>query len=219
VYGEKNICYTRKNGHVYATVFNWNDNQINFKALQSGGNTLGKVSKVELLGSDRTINFIQNESGLAITPEKTIQPLPAITDKTLAEKYRVLRITHDKGWMNDDDPGVEAPGWYRVCNLKTGDYNNDLTISETPGDIWSATFSGTGVTVFAPKEDGAGTIEIQIDGESKAITNLSTVGKRKSQQVIAEINGLEPGNHTIEIINRGSGKVAIDALKINTLRY
>ncbi len=214
VYGGETIYYTRNNGHVYATVLNWDDSQLILKALNSGGNTLGKVSKVELLGSDMAIGFVQNEEGLTITLKKAVQPLPGIKDKNLAQKQRVLRITHDKGWMNDDDPGIVAPAWYRVCNLENGDYNNDLTISETPGDVWSASFSGRGVKVIAPKEEGAGTIEIRIDGEMKATANLSTVGKRKPQQVVAEINGLKPGNHTIEIISRGTGKVAIDAIII-----
>jgi hypothetical protein len=178
------------------------------------GIRLGKVSKVELLGSNVAIDFVQTEQGLTITPKKPVQQLPGISDNTLAKNQRVLRITHDKGWMNDDDPGIVAPTWYRVCNLGTGDYNNDLTISETVGDVWTATFSGRGVTVIAPKEEGAGTIEIKIDGETKATANLSAVGERKPQQVVAEISGLAQGNHTIEIINRGTGKVAIDALII-----
>jgi hypothetical protein len=195
-------------------VLNWDDSPLVLKALNSGGNTLGKVSKVELLGSGIAIGFVQNKAGLTITPKKAVQPIPGISDKNLAQKQRVLRITHDKGWMNDDDPGIVAPGWYRVCNLGTGDYNNDLTISETPGDVWSASFSGSGIAVIAPKEEGAGTIEVRIDGKAKATADLSTVGKRKPQQFVAEIKKLKPGNHTIEIINRGAGKVAIDALII-----
>lgn len=214
VYGGENLYYTRNNGHVYATVLNWNDSSLVLNALHSDGNALGKVSKVELLGSDVAIDFVQDEKGLTITPKKAVQPLPGITDNTLAISQRVLRITHDKGWVNDDDPGIVAPGWFRVCNLGTGDYNNDLTISETVGDVWTGTFSGTGVTVISPKEEGAGTIEIKIDGETKATANLSTVGKRKPQQVVAEIKQLKTGNHTIEIINRGAEKVAIDALII-----
>lgn len=214
VYGGESIYFTRNNGHVYATIFNWNDSLFTIKALHSGGNTLGKVSSVELLGSKVALDFIQDEKGLTIILNQTVQPLPGITDKTLAQKQRVLRITHDKDWMNDDDPGIEAPGWFRVCNQETGDYNNDLTISDTPGDVWKGSFFGSGVTVIAPKEVGAGTIEIRIEGEIKAKSDLSTVGERKAQQVVAEIKGLKSGFHKIEIINRGPGRVSIDALII-----
>jgi len=123
-----------------------------------------------------------------------------------------LRITHDKGWINDDDPGTTAPGWLRRCNLEIGDYNNDLTTSNTPGDIWSCSFSGTGVSVIAPKEEGAGKIEVQIDGKTRAIADLSINGVRQAQQVVCKVTGLSHGKHKISIINRGPGPIAIDAL-------
>jgi hypothetical protein len=100
----------------------------------------------------------------------------------------------------------------RRCNLGTGDFNNDLTISETPGDVWSASFTGSSVSVIAPKEAGAGKIEIRIDGQSRATVDLSTPGPRLSQQVVAEVTGLTPGQHSIAIVNLGPGPVAVDAL-------
>ena len=120
----------------------------------------------------------------------------------------------NRNGVNDDDPGVTAPGWFRRCNLGTGDFNNDLTISETPGDIWSCSFTGDYIAVVAPKEEGDGKIEIQIDGQIHATVDLSIVGKRMPQQVVYKETGLSSGKHSIKIINRGSGKVAIDALII-----
>ena len=147
-----------------------------------------------------------------ITPQGGIQSQPGISDQPLASKCRVLRITHDKGWFNDDDPGVEAPGWFRQCNLGSGDFNNDLTFSNTPGDSWTCSFTGSSVKVIAPKEEGAGKMEIQIDGKTRTTADLSAVGTRQAQQVVYELSGLVPGKHTIHIVNRGSGPVALDAL-------
>lgn len=212
VCGDSAVSYTRNNGFVYATVFNWKDSTVTLNALHSDGNTLGKVTKVELLGSNIPIKFVQNEKGLTLMPEGKAQPLPEIANKALSERYRVLRITHDKAWINDDDPGAAYPGWFRLSNLGTGDYNNDLTYSETPGDVWSSTFTGTGVAVVAPKEAGAGKIEIQIDGQTRATIDLAIVGSRKPQQVVYDETGLAAGKHIISIVNRGTGKVAIDAL-------
>ena len=48
---DSTVAYTRNNGNVYATLLGWNGGAITLKALQAGGATLGKVSKVELLGS------------------------------------------------------------------------------------------------------------------------------------------------------------------------
>jgi len=104
VSGENSVCYTRNNGNVYATLLDWQDGSITLKAMNDGGKTLGKVSKVEMLGSDVAMTFIQNNQGLTVTLKGTVQPFAGIADQQLASKCRVLRITHDKGWINDDDP-------------------------------------------------------------------------------------------------------------------
>ena len=208
------ICYMRNNGNVYAALLNWDGGSIMLKALRTGGVTLGEVSKVEMLGSDVPLTFVQNDQGLTVTPEGSLKMLPGISDQSLASKCRVLRITHDKGWINDDDPGATYSGWIRQCNLGTGDYNNDLTISETPGDVWSCSFTGSSVTVIAPKEQGAGKIEVQIDGQMRATADESITGPRLAQQSVCEVTGLTPGKHTISVVNRGSGPVVVDALMV-----
>ncbi|WP_321424287.1 alpha-L-fucosidase [uncultured Bacteroides sp.] len=212
VFGDNTVLYTRNQGDVYATLLEWDGNPVTLSALHIGGTTLGKVSKVELLGSDIPMTFVQDDKGLTVTPERLPQILSEITDKSLASKCRVLRITHNKGWINDDDPGAKAPGWFRRCNLGTGDFNNDLTTSDTPGDIWSCSFTGTSVKVIAPKESGAGKIEVLIDGKTRATADLSIIGTRQAQQVVCEISGLTSGKHTISIVNLGSAPVAVDAI-------
>jgi hypothetical protein len=214
VAGDNSLYYTRNGGKVYATLLDWTGGPVTLKALRAGGATLGKVSKVELVGSDVALTFVQSEQGLLVTPSGPAQPLPGIADQSLATAIRVLRITHDKGRFNDDDPGVAAPGWTRRSNLGAGDYNNDLTISQTPGDVWSSSFTGRSVSVIAPKEAGAGRIEIQIDGRTRATADESTSGPRLAQQTVCEVTGLTSGKHSIKIINRGSGPVAVDALVV-----
>jgi alpha-L-fucosidase len=209
------VFYTRNNGKVYASLMNWQGGPIMLKALRAGGATLGKVSEVEILGSDVPLTFVQNDHGLIVTPSGPVQPLPGITDQSLASMCRIIRITHEKGWFNDDDPGATHPGWIRCCNLGTGDYNNDLTISETSGDIWSCSFNGSSVTVIAPKEHGAGKIEVQIDDQTSATVDLSATYGPQHQQNVYEATGLTPGRHVIKIVDRGQGPVAVDALIVH----
>jgi alpha-L-fucosidase len=199
VFGDNTVAYTRNNGNVYATLLDWNGEAITLKAL-------------ELLGSEAALTFVQNDQGLTVTPSGDIKALPGIANQQLASRCRVLKITHDKGWFNDDDPGTVAIGWVRKCNLNTGDFNNDLTTSDTPGAIWSSTFCGSGVAIIAPKEAGAGKLEVQIDGQTRATADLSTIGARQAQQVVCEVSGLTSGKHAISIIHRGPGPVAVDAL-------
>jgi alpha-L-fucosidase len=99
VYGENAVYYTRNKGNVYATVLDWKGGPITLKALHIDGRTLGKVSKVELLGSGLTLKFMQDDKGLTVTPIELAKLLPGITNQPLASEYRVLRITHDKGWI------------------------------------------------------------------------------------------------------------------------
>ena len=207
--------YTRNNGNVYATLFNWSGGAISLPSLKSGGATIGTVSKVEMLGSTVAMTFSQTGQGLTVTPSGSVSSLSGISNGTLASKFRVLRITHNKGWVNDDDPGAAAPGWLRTSNLGTGDYNNDLTSSTTVGTVWTTTFTGSGVTVYAPKQSGAGTIEIQIDGQSQGTANLSSTGARQPQQAVSSVTGLTAGAHTISIVNRGPGPVAVDAIVVH----
>jgi alpha-L-fucosidase len=212
VYGENEVCYTRNNGNVYAALLDWQGGPITLKAFNTSSATLGKVSKVEMLGSNVPLTFVQDDQGLTITINGLVQPISGMADQQLASKCRVLRVTHDKGWINDDDPGAVAKGWLRKCNLGTGDFNNDLTTSNTPGDVWSCYFTGTNISVIAPKEEGAGKIEIQIDGKSRATADLSLNGSRQAQNVACKIADLTPGRHVVNVVNRGTGPVAVDAI-------
>jgi alpha-L-fucosidase len=212
VFGDSTVSYTRNRGHVYATLLDWHGGPVTLEALRRGGATLGTVTKVELLGSNVPLAFIQNAQGLTVTPGAPVTPLAGIVNGQLASGVRVLRITHDKGWINDDDPGAVYPGWTRRANLGSGDFNNDLTLSDTPGDVWTSSFTGSGVAVVAPKEPGAGRIEIQIDGRVRATADLSTTRTRQAAQIVGEVRNLAPGPHTISLINRGRGPVAVDAL-------
>jgi hypothetical protein len=74
---------------------------------------------------------------------------------------------------------------------------------------------GSGVSIVAPKEAGAGKIEVQIDGIKHAIVDLSSTGARQAQQVVYKATRLSPGEHTVSIVNRGPGPVAVDAVLIN----
>jgi hypothetical protein len=214
VWGDSSVIYTRAKGNVYATLLNWNGGAVTLSALKSGGATLGTVSNVELLGSTVAMTFSQSPQGLTVTPGGSVAALSGISDSQVASKLRVLRITHNKGWINDDDPGVASPGWLRKVALGIGDYNNDLTTSVTVGDTWTATFTGTAIAVYAPKESGAGKIEIQIDAEAKTTADLAASGARQAQQLVSEVTDLSAGQHTISIVNRGPGSVAVDAIVV-----
>ena len=51
-----------------------------------------KCPKVELLGSEVAMKFVQDEQGLTVTPDGSAQSLPGITEPALA--FEVPRIAH-----------------------------------------------------------------------------------------------------------------------------
>ncbi|CAM3937818.1 alpha-L-fucosidase [Mucilaginibacter galii] len=220
VYGDTTLYYTRNKGKLYATIMNWDNKPVYLKALAINGATLGKVTKVELLtnGLPIALPFVQNENGLTINPTPQAKVLIGINNPVLTSQYRVLRITHSKTWINDDDPGVYvAQGWFRHANLNSGDFNNDLTGSNTPSAKWSFAFTGNQIALIAPLQPSAGKMEILIDGKRMKIVDLSTSGGRKSQQEVYRNNNLAPGKHAITVVNLGGGSVAIDALITTSL--
>ncbi|PJJ80084.1 alpha-L-fucosidase [Mucilaginibacter auburnensis] len=219
VHGDANVYYTRNKGKLYATCNNWQSGTVKLTALATDGATLGKVTKVELLGDGATteLSFVQNEQGLTVNvPTMSAIAINGIADATLAAGYRVLRITHSKTWINDDDPGVMiAQGWFRQSNLNNGDFNNDLTTSNVAGAKWSFSFAGTNVSVVAPKQAGAGKVNVLLDGKLVKIVDLSASGDSKRQQTVFTAKGLKQAAHTLTIINAGNKPVAIDALIVN----
>ena len=47
---------------------------------------------------------------------------------------------------------------------------------------------------------------------SQGMADLSTTGARQPQQAVSQVTGLTAGNHSISIVNRGPGAVAVDAI-------
>jgi alpha-L-fucosidase len=200
VWGDEHFIFTRCNGNIYVTMIDWNGNKTMIEPLKSGAPSVGKISDVAILGSDAKVTFLQTEEGLAVS-----------ADTDPVEKFKVLKVVHDKRWFNDDDPGVSTIGWTRECNRDKGDFNNDLYITDHPGDVWQASFTGRKVTLIAPTGIGWGSMRIQIDGKDYGTISLKADEDKPQQSVFTRRIG--KGSHVIRIICQ-SGTAAIDALKI-----
>ena len=88
VFGEEEIRYTPNHGNVYATVLNWHKGELKLRALRSGGATLGKVIKVELLGVNVSLPFVQDDQSLTVTAKEGLLPLPGISNPVLSSSFR-----------------------------------------------------------------------------------------------------------------------------------
>jgi hypothetical protein len=213
-WGDEHVLYTRKDGRIYVTLIDWNGEDITLAPLSSNAPSVGKVRKVRLLGDRKArFRFKQTPEGLVIKVRRLGKNSSDIKDETLAAGFKVLEISHTKGWFNDDDPGVSTIGWDRVCNLGQGDFNNDLYVTSTEGDVWETSFKGRKVTVLAPTGPEYGTMRIIVDGKDFGPVSLQNGDNPAHQQKDFSYRCKKRGEHRIQIVC-DSGRAAIDALVI-----
>jgi len=119
--------------------------------------------------------------------------------------------------INDDNPAISyvGTGWSSFNNREpVGDYNGDLHATRTQGDFYSYEFFGDGVEIIGPKNADVGDADIYIDG-----AYVKTVSAKSSsylpQQLIASIQNLGYGQHTLKIVNKGNEYLAADRLYIH----
>lgn len=212
VWGNNDVIYTRQGGHIYAVILHPSSDPIVLPALSSQSASVGKITKVEMVENGRAVPFIQSAEGLTLQLGEPLRS-EGIQDMKLAMGYKVVRISHDKAWFNDDDPGVRTFGWDRRCNTHEGDFNNDLSFSNQAGDTWTVTLEARKFSIIAPQGMGQGILEVLVDG--KHVGEVSFVKQRevKHQSVVFTSKKLRKGKHEIQLKNK-NGMVAIDAIII-----
>jgi alpha-L-fucosidase len=199
---EGETYFTRRAGFVYATTFAWPaDGKLVLASLKKGGPTLGVVTKVELLGQG-PVKFIQDDKALTIECPKQPGEIGGV-------KAFVFKVTQDKVWINDDDPGVKYLGWAHECNLDKGEFNNDLHISEIFGALCQYRFMGSEIELIGTRDAGFGSMQVSIDG-SKPVSVALSAASRQVQAVLFKKTGLAKGPHTIRIVNNSENPVNVD---------
>ena len=103
-WGNDDVIYTRQGGHIYALILHPSSVPVVLPAVSSQSASVGKITKVELVENNRAVPFTQSAEGLTL---QMGEPLCSreIQDTKLAMGYKVVRISQDKAWFNDDDPG------------------------------------------------------------------------------------------------------------------
>ncbi|MBP5647097.1 MAG: alpha-L-fucosidase, partial [Bacteroidaceae bacterium] len=210
VWGNDDVIYTRQGGHIYATILHPSSRPIVLSALSSQSCSVGKITKVELVENGRAVPFTQSADGLTVQMGEPLRS-QGIQDKNLALGYKVIRISHDKAWFNDDDPGVRTFGWDRLCNINEGDFNNDISFSNQAGDTWTVTIQTRRFSIIAPQGMGQGTMEIYIDGKHTGKVSFNKSQEVKHQSTVFTSRKLSKGRHEIQLKNT-TGMVAIDAI-------
>jgi alpha-L-fucosidase len=211
-WGDEHVIYTRQGGYIYATILHPSAGAIVLSALSNQSASIGKIEKVELVENGHRLPFTQTAEGVTIQMEEPLFT-QGIKDKNLAQGYKVIRISHDKAWFNDDDPGVHTFGWDRRCNTNEGDFNNDLSFSTLVGDTWTATIEARKISIVAPQGMGEGVMEVFIDDKHVGDVSFVKSQEVKHQTIVFTSKKLKKGEHKIQVKNK-SGTIAIDAIII-----
>ena len=209
-WGDNHVIYTRQGGYIYATILHPTSESVVLPAFSNQSASVGKIEKVELVENGHTIPFKQSAEGLTLQIGEPYLT-QGIKDRNLALGYKVVRISHDKAWFNDDDPGVHTYGWNRRCNINEGDFNNDLSFSNQVGDTWTVTIEARKFSIIAPQGMGQGIMEVLID--NKHVGEVAFVKSQdvKHLSVVFTSKKLSKGKHEIQLINK-SGMIALDAI-------
>lgn len=211
-WGDEHVIYTRQGGYIYATILHPSAGAIVLSALSNQSASIGKIEKVELVENGHRLPFTQTAEGVTIQMEEPLFT-QGIKDKNLAQGYKVIRISHDKAWFNDDDPGVHTFGWDRRCNTNEGDFNNDLSFSTLVGDTWTTTIEARKISIVAPQGMGEGVMEVFIDDKHVGDVSFVKSQEVKHQTIVFTSKKLKKGEHKIQLKNK-SGTIAIDAIII-----
>lgn len=211
-WGDEHVIYTRQGGYIYATILHPSAGAIVLSALSHQSASIGKIGKVELVENGHRLPFTQTAEGVTIQMEEPLFT-QGIKDKNLAQGYKVIRISHDKAWFNDDDPGVHTFGWDRRCNTNEGDFNNDLSFSTLVGDTWTTTIEARKISIVAPQGMGEGVMEVFIDDKHVGDVSFVKSQEVKHQTIVFTSKKMKKGEHKIQLKNK-SGTIAIDAIII-----
>jgi len=129
----------------------------------------------------------------------------------------ILRTTPvpESTLINNDDPLITYHGSWRTINGPPSDCGHKLHYTDSVNDSLVFTFKGTGVEYIAEKRIWYGNAEVYIDGKLKSNVSLHLGNfPRLSRVVVFRIEGLPDAVHTIEIVNKSTAPVNIDAFRV-----
>ena len=126
-----------------------------------------------------------------------------------------LRIVPSPTMVNDTDASIAYTGtWTYGANRGAGDYDNDVHWTATNGDSATITFTGTGIDYLGPMESADGTANVILDGTQVGTTQATNSGPYTPQQLLYQVRGLTPGQHTLKLVKTSGSYIQIDAFQI-----
>lgn len=143
------------------------------------------------------------------------------TPGSLYKSWRIPVVARTKplpgfSEVNDTDPSIAfSKHWIVLAPGNSRDLNGDIHYTRSDGATVDYRFTGTGIEVLANKYRDSGEIEVFVDGKSRGLVSLKLENfPRLVQTPVFRIEGLPAGEHSLQIVVRGTGAVAIDGFRV-----
>jgi len=129
----------------------------------------------------------------------------------------ILRTQPVPAWRSipgDDARIVYRGGWHGGDEALAA-LNPRTRYTRVAGSSAELSFHGTGVALIAEKGPEFGSVEISLDARQAASVDLRTTNfPRISAVEVFSAMGLPPGSHRLRIVNKGTGVVAVESLRV-----
>lgn len=127
-----------------------------------------------------------------------------------AELIPKQSLTTESGWH---DYAFNDPGVYYSPGIQTND-NGSWNETESPGEVASFGFTGTGVRWLSNVQSNLGRADVYIDNVLQGTIDLTSAELEGYNKVVFEKNNLPDGDHTLRIVNV-EGKVTFNRYSVN----
>lgn len=116
--------------------------------------------------------------------------------------------------LNDNDWRATYTGtWYDSTGRGLGDLDDDVHWTQTDGDSFRYTFTGTGIQILSETDPSEGGIDVYVDGTRTQSVSAHSSG-RVAQQAVVSVTGLPRGQHTIELVKTGGTYMLVDGITV-----
>lgn len=142
--------------------------------------------------------------------------VPSATSMAEIEKLAAGPVAPEPGALiNNTECGISySEGWATASNRTgAGDHLLDVTYTQTLDASFEYAFTGTGIDVLGPIDSAASAGDVYIDG-TKVDSFSLTAPSYTPQSVLASIQGLPAGAHTLKVVRTGGSYLQLDALRI-----
>lgn len=191
---------------------------------------VGQTSQIDVLlpfnAKNTTVSYLSNDTDIASVSNKGLVTGVAAGETTITvtpgvgtTANKVVKVTVPDGgqtdtWMRVDSSETDkityTGDW--VTETDAGCIGGNSKQTKTKGAKATFTFNGTGFRWIGQMDSNYGTGLLYVDGKPFAYADAIVPAGPIYQRTILQINGLAPGNHTIEIVAQDTW-IEVDALE------